>query len=71
LDAACARAQALGAHSYRTVAEMLKRRLENAPLPDAAPGSGPGAIVQRPASISNSDHIRGSQYFDKEETNDH
>jgi hypothetical protein len=70
LDTACARAQALGAHSYRTVAEMLKRRLESAPLPDAAPGSDPGAIARMPTSICSSDHIRGSQYFDKEESHD-
>jgi hypothetical protein len=70
LDTACARAQALGAHSYRTVAEMLKRRLESAPLPDAALGSGQDARGPLPPSIASSDHIRGSQYFDKEETND-
>ena len=68
LDAACARALALGAASYRSVAEMLKRRLENAPLPDAI--SAPAAATKREAPLSDltHDNVRGGNYFDKEES---
>jgi hypothetical protein len=68
LDAACARALALGAHSYRCVAEMLKRRLENAPLPDA-PLQLTTRVAPSPAlSLTPSDSVRGGRYFDKEES---
>jgi transposase len=70
LDAACARAMALGATSYRTVAEMLKRRLENVPLPDAPSNSSDGAAARAPRTVIDADLVRGSDYFDKEETND-
>jgi hypothetical protein len=68
LDAACARALALGATSYRTVAEMLKRRLENAPLPDAPSASADTATRHAPTTDLTDDHVRGAHYFDKEES---
>jgi hypothetical protein len=61
---------ALGATSYRTVAEMLKRRLENVPLPDAPSNSSDGAAARAPRTVIDADLVRGSDYFDKEETND-
>ncbi len=68
LDAACARAIALGANSYRTVSEMLKRRLESAPLPDAPPASGAAdASAAIPMSDTVRENVRGADYFDKEE----
>lgn len=66
LDNACARALALGSPRYRTVAEMLKRRLENAPLPD--PSHGDAAATSPGAPSLTDDHVRGGHYFDKEET---
>jgi transposase len=68
LDAACARALALGAASYRSVAEMLKRRLENAPLPDAPPAPAPTTTRPAPSSHFIQDNLRGGEYFDKKET---
>ena len=66
LETACARALALGSPRYRTVAEMLKRRLENAPLPDASPGDT--TVPSAGAPTLTDDHVRGGHYFDKEET---
>lgn len=68
LDTACARALALDAASYRTVAEMLKRRLENAPLPDALLASAGATTLAAPLSDFTHDNVRGGHYFDKEET---
>ena len=52
LELACARALALGAHSYKSVAAILKRHLEDQPL--TAPAQTP-AIEH--------DNIRGDQYY--------
>ena len=54
--------------SYRTVAEMLKRRLENAPLLDALFASSPATTHHAPLSDLTHDNVRGGDYFDKEET---
>jgi hypothetical protein len=55
LEAACARALAVGARSYRQVDAMLKRGLDRAPLPVET------TLVQVPA-ISH-DHVRGPEYY--------
>lgn len=52
LEAACARALALGSASYRTVATILERRQENLPLPGAAQWSAP-----------EHEHLRGPKYY--------
>jgi hypothetical protein len=66
LETACARALALGSPRYRTVAEMLKRRLESAPLPDTLP-LDMATSSTKPPELTHDD-VRGSHYFDKEET---
>lgn len=58
LDAACARALALGSLRYRSVAEILKRDLDLAPMPSDAP------CAPTPPPHEN---VRGGQYFDREE----
>jgi transposase len=55
LDAACARAVAVGARSYRHVASMLKHGLDRQPLlPDAVD----------PRRILTHDNVRGPAYYD-------
>jgi len=52
LEAACARALALGSASYKTVATILKRHQENLPLPGEAQWSAPEHA-----------HLRGPKYY--------
>jgi transposase len=52
LEAACARALALGSASYQTVAAILKRRQENLPLPGESSWSAPEHA-----------HLRGAKYY--------
>ncbi|MEK7756518.1 MAG: IS21 family transposase [Planctomycetota bacterium] len=52
LEAACARADRLGAHSYRTVKNILAAGLDRVPLDDTAPSPLPAH-----------DNIRGAAYF--------
>ena len=55
LEAACARARAVGARSYRHVDSILKHGLDRAALPAAAP-PGPAAPVVH-------DQVRGPAYY--------
>lgn len=55
LEAACARALAVGARSYRQVDAMLKRGLDRAPLPVQT------TLVAVPAIPH--DHVRGREYY--------
>jgi transposase len=55
LEAACARALAVGARSYRQVDAMLKRGLDRAPLPVQT------TLVQAPAITH--EHVRGPKYY--------
>jgi transposase len=59
VDAACARAVAIGSPSFKTVQTILKNGLDRAPLHD------PPAR----ATLEHS-NIRGASYFDKEEESD-
>jgi hypothetical protein len=52
LEAACARALALGSATYQTVATILKRRQESLPLPGDAQWSAPEHA-----------HLRGPKYY--------
>jgi len=52
LEAACARALALGSAAYQTVASILKRRQENLPLP----GEGNWSVPEHA-------HLRGPKYY--------
>jgi transposase len=54
LEAACARALAVGARSYRHVDSILKHGLERLPLPEAAAPSQPGPVHE---------HLRGPAYY--------
>jgi transposase len=54
LEAACARALAVGARSYRHVDSILKHGLERLPLPEAAVPSQPGPVHE---------HLRGPAYY--------
>jgi len=55
LEAACARARAVGARSYRQVETMLKHGLDRTPLPvQTSLGSTP--------AISH-EHVRGPEYY--------
>jgi len=56
LDRACARALALGAHSYRSVASILDRGLEDKPLPEEKP-AGPAVVHE---------NVRGGEFFAEE-----
>lgn len=58
LEAACSRALALQAFSYRSIASILKHGLETRPLPAPLPVLAP---------ITHA-HIRGSHYYAQEET---
>jgi len=53
LDAACKRALAIGARSYRSVASILKHSLDQKPMPDSS--TEHQAIMHR--------NIRGSKYY--------
>jgi transposase len=55
LEAACARALAAGARSYRHVDAILKHGLDRCPLPDAGPSSTARPVVH--------DQLRGSTYY--------
>lgn len=52
LEAACTRALALGAHSYRAVASILKRKLESLPLQPQTRWTAP-----------EHEHVRGADYY--------
>jgi transposase len=53
LEAACGRALALGAPSYRSIASILQRGLEAQPLPEVAPA---------PTPLHHA-HVRGADYY--------
>jgi transposase len=53
LEAACVRADRLGAHSYRTIKNILASGLDRVPLDDSAPSPLPAH-----------DNIRGAAYFE-------
>lgn len=55
LEAACTRALAAGARSYKHVASILKHGLDRLPLEASAPAAGPSA---RPH-----EHVRGAAYY--------
>jgi len=55
LEAACARALAVGARSYRHVDAILKHGLDRVPLPAAAPAPPAPAVVH--------DQVRGATYY--------
>ena len=55
LEAACARALAVGARSYRQVDAMLKRGLDRVPLP-VQTTLGPTLPISH-------DHVRGREYY--------
>jgi len=55
LEAACARARAVGARSYRQVDAMLKHGLDRTPLPAQT------SLVATPAIPH--EHVRGSEYY--------
>jgi len=55
LEAACARALAVGARSYRHVDAILKHGLDRCPLPEAAPAPPARAIIH--------DQVRGATYY--------
>jgi transposase len=54
LEAACTRAVAVGARSYRHVDSMLKHGLDRLPLPEA-----PEPLILTPAH----EHLRGQAYY--------
>lgn len=55
LEAACARALAVGVRSYRHVDAILKHGLDRCPLPDAGPAQTARPVVH--------DQVRGSTYY--------
>ena len=55
LEAACARALAVGARSYRHVEAILKHGLDRCPLPDAGPAPPARPVVH--------DQLRGPTYY--------
>jgi len=55
LEAACARALAVGARSYRQVDAMLKRGLDRVPLPVQT--------TLEPSPVISHDHVRGREYY--------
>ena len=61
LEAACARALAVGARSYRHVDSILKHSLERLPLPEAAAPSRPAPVHE---------HLRGPAYYQDLEAGD-
>ena len=60
MEAACRRALALDACTYRSIQSILKTKLDQQPLPgqDEAP----------PALVSDHDNIRGEAYYQTQET---
>jgi hypothetical protein len=54
LEAACARAMALGAPTYSTVASILKSGMDRQPLPAPAPS---------PSPMPRHDNVRGPEYY--------
>jgi transposase len=61
LEAACARALAVGARSYRHVDSILKHGLERLPPPDVAAASRPAPVHE---------HLRGPAYYQDPEVAD-
>ena len=57
MEAACARASALGSHRYKSVASILKNGLDKQPLPDKP--------VQLP--LPNHPNVRGPMYYQPSE----
>ena len=55
LEAACARALAIGTHSYKSVKSILKSGLDSQPLQEEAEQVQP--------SLLQHDNIRGSDYY--------
>jgi transposase len=68
VDAACQRALAIGAPNYRSVSMMLKHRLERAPLLGDTEATNIPIATNPMASDPMHEHVRGADYFDKEET---
>jgi hypothetical protein len=54
VEAACARALAVGVRSYRPVESILRHGLDRAPSPAADPRPAPGAAHE---------NVRGSDYY--------
>ena len=54
LEAACARAVALGSTSYRSIASILKAGLDRQPLPEQSPPE---------LSLPSHGNVRGSTYY--------
>jgi hypothetical protein len=65
-DAACRRAMAIRSPSYRSVQTILKHALDRDPLPTDGDEVQPSAATRLPAH----EHVRGAEYFDKEDRND-
>ena len=62
VDAACARALAIGSPNRKSVEMILKKGLDRAPMPAAS---------DAPQLLLRHENVRGSEYFDqKERTND-
>jgi transposase len=55
LEAACARAVAVRARSYRHVESILKNGLDRVPLPETVPPA--------PRAVQANDHVRGRSYY--------
>jgi transposase len=64
-DAACRRAIAVGSPNYRSVAGILKHRLDRVPLIDETSVRGPEPTA--PNNDAAHEHVRGADYFDKKE----
>jgi transposase len=62
-DAACQRALAIRSPSYRSVQTILKHALDRNPLPFDGDDLQPTAAQRVPEH----EHVRGAEYFDKEE----
>ena len=59
LEAACARALALGATKLRSVRSILDTELDRQPLP----GRDPGSSDQPPGPVTDHPNIRGAEYY--------
>ena len=59
VEAACARALAIGTYSFKSVESILKNNMEHAPLPSTSPSS---TLFEKRESDSH-ENIRGKNYF--------
>lgn len=62
LEAACARAVAVRARSYKHVAAILKHRLEREPLPSARPAANANSVTH--------ENVRGPSYYQQGDSHD-